>query len=101
MLASYMTLDLLSSLDIVEDDVIAVVNAYIADPHRGLLGFGEGYQINPAEAVAAHPFAYKLLQQVWASEELKRAAVRAAIMLAHPEKTSSSGQLIHIRGFLS
>ena len=54
-----MTLDLLGTLDIVEVDVAAV---------------------------AAHPFANTLIGQPWASAELRRAAVRAAIMLAQPER---------------
>jgi hypothetical protein len=81
-----MTLDLFDTLDIVEDDVAAVVNAYLADPVSGPVSFGEGYRIDPAAAVAAHPFANTLIGQPWASTELRRAAVRAAIMLAQPEQ---------------
>ena len=39
-----------------------------------------------AAAVAAHPFARNLMAQPWASAELRRAAVRAAVMLACPER---------------
>jgi hypothetical protein len=81
-----MTLDLFATLDIVEDDVAAVVNAYMADPTSGPVSFGEGYRIDPAAAVAGHPFANTLIGQPWASAELRRAAVRAAIMLAQPER---------------
>lgn len=84
-----MTLDLVATLDIVDDDVAAVVNAYMADPASGPVSFGEGYRIDPAAAVAAHPFACTLISQPWASMELRRAAVRAAIMLAQPERTLS------------
>jgi hypothetical protein len=34
-----MTLDLLNSLEIVDDDVMAVVNVYLADPECGLVSF--------------------------------------------------------------
>jgi hypothetical protein len=81
-----MTLELLETLEIVDDDVTAVVNAYMSDPKRGPIVFGGGYRIDPAPAVAGHPFASTLMQQPWASDELRRAAVRAAILLAEPER---------------
>jgi hypothetical protein len=81
-----MTLDLLETLRIVDDDVTAVVNAYLSDPACGVIGFGEGYRIDPALAVAEHPFASTLMRQPWAGDELRRAAIRAAIMLAEPER---------------
>jgi hypothetical protein len=80
-----MTLDLFATLDII-DDVSAVVDAYLADPSSGSVMFGEGYRINPAAAVAAHPFARTLINQPWAETGLRRAAVRAAILLAEPER---------------
>jgi hypothetical protein len=81
-----MTLDLLNSLEIVDDDVMAVVNVYLANPGCGPVSFGEGYQIDPAAAVAEHPFASTLMRQPWANHELRQAAVRAAIMLAQPQR---------------
>lgn len=81
-----MTLDLFTTLDIVDDDVSAVVDAYLADPTSRSIEFGEGYRINPAEAVASHPFARTLIGQSWADAGLRRAAVRAAILLAEPER---------------
>ncbi|TXM97335.1 hypothetical protein FV242_31820 [Methylobacterium sp. WL64] len=81
-----MTLDLFATFDIVEADVAAVVNAYIADPTSGSVSFGKGYRIDPAAAIADHPFANTLIGQRWASPELRRAAVRAAIMLAQPQR---------------
>ncbi len=58
-----MTLDLFATLDIVEDDVTAVVDAYMTDPTSGPVSFGEGYRIDPAAAVADHPFANTLIGQ--------------------------------------
>lgn len=83
-----MTLDLLATLDVVDDDVCAVVDAYLADPRPRMIGFGDGYRIDPSAAVEAHPFADQLLRQPWASDELRRAAVRAAILLARPERAA-------------
>ncbi|MEE7463852.1 hypothetical protein MFUR16E_22910 [Methylobacterium fujisawaense] len=81
-----MTLDLLRCLDIVDDDVAAIVDTFTADPIYGAVKFGDGYQLDPAAAVANHPFALNLIRQPWSSLELKRTAVRAAILLARPEK---------------
>jgi len=86
MLHDPMTLDLLATLDVVDDDVTAVVEAYLADPQRGTVAFGDGYRIDPAAAVAAHPFARSLMAQPWAGEELQHVAVRAAILLACPKR---------------
>ncbi|MGH1574994.1 hypothetical protein ACRAWG_35570 [Methylobacterium sp. P31] len=83
-----MTLDLFTTLDIVDDDVSAVVDAYLAVPTPRSVEFGEGYRINPAAAVASHPFARTLMDQPWADAGLRRAAVRAAILLAEPERVS-------------
>ena len=80
MMPSPMTIDLLATLHIVDDDVAAVVDAYMADPQQGMVRFGEDFEIDPAVALAAHPFASQLMGQPWAGEELRRAAVRAAIM---------------------
>ena len=86
MLRRLMTLDLFTTLDIVDDDVSAVVDAYLADPRPGTVAFGEGYRIDPAAAVAAHPFARTLIAQPWADARLRRVVIRAAILLAEPEQ---------------
>ena len=85
-MAYLMTLDLLTSLHVVDDDVSAVVEAYMANPDIGTITFGEGFRIDPAVAIAGHPFARALMVQPWASDELRRATVRAAILLAQPER---------------
>ena len=81
-----MTLDLLATLQVVDDDVLAVVEAYMTDPKAGTVAFGEGFRIDPAAAVEGHPFARTLIGQSWANDGLRRAAVRAAILLAQPER---------------
>jgi len=43
-----MTLELLDTLRIVDDDVTAVVDAYLSDPAHGPVVIGEGYRIDPA-----------------------------------------------------
>ena len=81
-----MTLELLAALEVIEDDVMAVVNAYMADPGCGSIVFGERYRIDPASALAEHPFASTLMRQPWVTDDLRLAAVRAAVMLAQPER---------------
>lgn len=81
-----MTLDLFATLDILDDDIAAVVDAYLANPTSGPVSFGDGYRIDPAAAVADHPFAETLIGQPWASAELRRAAVHAAVLMAQPER---------------
>lgn len=82
-----MILDLITTLDILDEDVAAVVDAYLADPTSGPVPIGEGYRIDLAAAVAEHPFANTLIGQPWTSAELRQAAVRAAILMAKPERT--------------
>ena len=82
-----MTLDLLATLHVVDDDVSAIVEAYMANSDIGAVAFGEGFRIDPAAAIAEHPFARTLMGQPWASDELRRASVRAAILLARPERS--------------
>lgn len=81
-----MTLDLFAARDLAEDDVAAVVDAYMADPTSGPVSLGRSYRVDPAAALEDHPFASTLVGQPWASPELRRAAVRAAILLARPER---------------
>jgi len=83
-----MTVDLLATFDVVDDDVTAVVEAYMADPDVGPVIFGQDYCINPARAVAAHLFARSVCAQPWTGWDLRRAAVRAAILLARPKRAS-------------
>jgi hypothetical protein len=77
-----MTLKLLDTLVIVDDNVTAIMNAYMADPCCGFVGFGEGYWIDPAASVTEHPFASTVMRQPWADDERRR----AAIMLAESER---------------
>ncbi|WP_159392791.1 hypothetical protein [Methylobacterium sp. C1] len=88
-----MTLDPFLTLDIIDDDVSALVEAYLADPTSRTAAFGEGYRIDPAAAVASHPFARTLIEQSWAGEGLRHAAVRAAVLLAEPERVRASSRL--------
>ncbi|MGU3402156.1 hypothetical protein [Methylobacterium brachiatum] len=71
---------------IVDDDVAKAVNAYMADPKTGLHPLGDDYQLDLAETVEGHPWAKAEVARADASENLKRHAVRTAILLAYPKK---------------
>ncbi|KAB1068747.1 hypothetical protein [Methylobacterium planeticum] len=71
---------------ITADDVVAAVEAYMADPTTTLFVMGEGYGLNLSEAVRSHPWSRTTVASAEASDHLKRAAVRTAILLARPEK---------------
>ena len=75
---------------ILEVDVVAAVDAFMVDPTTTLFVLGEGYRIDLAAAVRDHEWASVTVATKDATEHLKRAAVRTAILLARPEKARSS-----------
>ena len=71
---------------VTEADIVAAVDAFMADPTTTAFLFGEGFSIDLAEAVRAHEWASVTVGTKDATEHLKRLAVRTAILLARPEK---------------
>lgn len=71
---------------ILEADVVAAVDAFMADPTTTLFVFGDGYRINLAQAVRSHEWADATVRNAEVTAHLKRVAVRTAILLARPEK---------------
>ncbi|GJD96256.1 hypothetical protein [Methylobacterium iners] len=69
---------------ILEAEVAAAVDAYMEDSKATTFVFAGGYSINLMWAVRAQPSAKKLINDPEASEGLKRAVVRKAILLARP-----------------
>jgi len=78
--------ELFKAKAITEEDVVAAVDAYMADPTTTLFVMGEGYGLDLAEAVRTHEWAFVTVSHSTATDHLKRAAVRTAILLARPEK---------------
>jgi len=76
--------ELFKANSILEADVVAAVDAFMADPTTTALMFGDGYRIDLAEAVSSHEWAKVTVANKEATEHLKRAAVRNAILLARP-----------------
>ena len=66
--------------------VVAAVDAFMADPTTTAFLFGDGYRIDLAEAVSSYEWAKVTFANKEATEHLKRAAVRTAILLARLEK---------------
>ncbi|KQP63283.1 hypothetical protein ASF41_22355 [Methylobacterium sp. Leaf111] len=71
---------------ILEADVAAAVDAFIADPTTTAFLFGDGYSVDIAEAVSSHDWAKVTVANKEATDHLKWVAVRTAILLARPER---------------
>lgn len=69
---------------VLEEEVAAAIDAYMADPTTGLFMIGEGYGVDLAAAVAANGWATERYNAKDATETHRRQAVRTAILLAHP-----------------
>lgn len=67
-------------------DIVAAVDAYMADPSRSAFLFGEGYRIGLAEGIHAYEWASVTTTDKDATDHLKRTAVCNATLLARPEK---------------
>ena len=80
------TSELYKAKSILEADVVAAVDAFMADPTMTAFLFGDGYRIDLAEAVSSHEWAKVTVANKDATEHLKRTAVRTAILLARPDK---------------
>jgi hypothetical protein len=78
--------DLFKAKALTDNDILAAVDAYMADPTTTLFVMGNGYGLNLAEAVRSHEWASVTVAHSTATDHLKRTAVRTAILLARPEK---------------
>lgn len=78
--------ELYKSKAILEEDLVAAVEAFMTDPTTTTFLMGEGYTIDLTAAVADSPFAIDMLADPKIREASKRSAVRTAILLARPVK---------------
>lgn len=76
--------DLYKAKLILEKDVVAAVDAFMANPSTSAFLIGEGFALDLYAAVAASPFALRVLADPNALPASKRCAVRTAILLARP-----------------
>ncbi|GJD96326.1 hypothetical protein [Methylobacterium iners] len=78
------TAELYQAKLIPEEDVVAAVEAFMANPNTSAFLMGHGYALDLHAAVAASPFALGVLATPDAKPASKRIAVRTAILLARP-----------------
>ncbi|GJD97328.1 hypothetical protein [Methylobacterium iners] len=67
-------------------DLVRAVDAYMADPATETFEIGGSYVLNLAGAVEASAYAQRVLVDPDANMMRRRGVVRAAILLARPEK---------------
>ena len=80
------TIDLIAAGQITDDDVAAAIHAFVRDPREGLFDLGNDYRLNVAETIDEGPLVCEILRRVDASDDMKRAAVRVAVLLGTPVK---------------
>lgn len=78
--------DLLKSKVVTDAQVSAAVDAVLANPRTGPFELASGWVIDLTAAVKADRHAMATLKEPTAKPGSKRAAVRSAILLAHPVK---------------
>ena len=78
--------ELYKSKAILEADLEAAVDAFMADPTTYRVLIGEGYTTDPHTAVSASPFALGLLSMPDAKPGSQRSTVQTAILLSKPVK---------------
>jgi hypothetical protein len=78
--------DLFKAKALTDNDILAAVDAYMADPHTTVFMMGQGYGLNLAEAVRSREWTRTTVASAKTNEHVKRHFVRTAILLARPEK---------------
>ena len=76
--------ELVKAKTILIGDVVAAVQAYIADPDIGEIALGEGYVLDVGEAVRSSFYAKPIVADPDATATKRRNAVQTAILLAVP-----------------
>ena len=80
------TIELIAAGQITDDDVSAAIHAFVHDPREGLFDLGNDYRLNVAETIDEGPLVCEILSRVDASDDMKRAAIRVAILMGTPVK---------------
>ena len=78
--------DLLKSKEVTAEQVSAAVDAVLANPRTGPFQLASGWVLDVTGAVRADRHATATLKEPTARPGSKRAAVKSAILLAHPVK---------------
>ena len=78
--------DLLKSKEVTAEQVSAAVDAVLANPKIGLFDLAFGCVVDLTAHVRADRHALAVLREPTAKTGSKRAAIKSAILLAHPVK---------------
>lgn len=78
--------ELFKAKAILNEDVVAAVDAFMADPTLTTFLMGEGYSLDLHAAVSDSPFALRMMADPEIKPSSKRSAIRTAILLARPVK---------------
>ena len=78
--------ELFKAKAVTDEQVNAAVVAYLADPTLDAHALTDGYSLDLAAAVAGHGWAKQVVGNPEASPNLKRGAIRTAILLARAQK---------------
>ena len=76
--------DLRRKSEVMDAEIEAAAEAYIADAKAEPFAFKSGHTIDVAKAIEAHPQARKHLADPGASEGFKRTMVRTAVIMGFP-----------------
>ncbi|TXM97315.1 hypothetical protein FV242_31850 [Methylobacterium sp. WL64] len=78
--------DLLKSKEVTDAQVSAAVDAVLVNPRTGPFQLASGWVLDVTAAVKADRHATATLKEPTARPGSKRAAIKSAILLAHPVK---------------
>ena len=78
--------ELFKASAITDDDMLAAVDAYMADAGTGAFPLGGSYSLDLNAAVRAHPCALKMLGEAETDHGRRRSLVLIAILSAQPER---------------
>ncbi|GJE42741.1 hypothetical protein AEGHOMDF_1914 [Methylobacterium soli] len=76
--------ELLQNGDISEDDLQAAISTCVSDPKLTHVVVGKAYRVTLGGTLKTSSFSGRTVRDPEASEGLKRAAVRKALLLARP-----------------
>lgn len=83
--------DLVTTERVPIDDLVAAVDAYLADPTIQSHPLGSGYTIDLAAAVAAHQCEHQTAKRANTDKPSRRIEVRSALLLATPTRLDCRG----------
>jgi len=78
--------DLLGTKIVTDDEISAAVDTFMREPAAMAFRFAQGFTLDVAAAVKLRLWAIETLTSLEATDEMRRAVVRTAILMARPKK---------------